>query len=183
MLRLPEFENIEYLKHGSPVQVRAYNILIHSKILYHLKPFDPILTGTIPIDLFIEGKSDLDIACCSADFDCVEEILRKHYASFQPFSINRTRMRNIDSLIISFPIDETFIVEVFCQDVPTKKQLSYRHMVVEYELMQKNGAGFKQAIMKLKHDGFKTEPAFARVLQLEGDPYVELLNKYDKEKN
>ncbi|MOA01231.1 hypothetical protein D3C78_1206230 [compost metagenome] len=37
------------------------------------------------------------------------------------------------------------------------------------------GMKFKEQIIKLKSEGVKTEPAFAHILQLEGDPYIILL--------
>ncbi|MGV2488720.1 UNVERIFIED_CONTAM: DUF4269 domain-containing protein, partial [Bacillus mycoides] len=59
------FDNIEYLQHGNNRQRQAYSILTNNQILSKLKQFDPILVGTIPINIDIEN-SDLDIICCFA---------------------------------------------------------------------------------------------------------------------
>ena len=43
-------------------------------------------------------------------------------------------------------------------------------------LLQRHGAAFRQKIFQLKQSGFKTEPAFAQALNLDGDPYLALLD-------
>lgn len=60
------FDNIEYLQRGNNRQQQAYSTLMSNFILEKLKYFDPILVGTIPINIDIEG-SDLDIICCFSD--------------------------------------------------------------------------------------------------------------------
>jgi hypothetical protein len=55
-----DFSTIEYLKTGNPRQIRAYEVLIQNKIFFNLAEFDPVLAGTIPINIDIEN-SDLDI--------------------------------------------------------------------------------------------------------------------------
>jgi hypothetical protein len=172
---LPDFKNIEYLKSGSPIQRIGYSILIESKILYHLKSFGPVLTGTLPLDLFIEGKSDLDIICQSADLLTVEKILLNRYGKQPRFSIDHKEIRQIHSLICRF-VFKDFPFEIFCQPLPVAQQHGYRHMVVEYKLLLQHGENFRNEILRLKKQNIKTEPAFARLLGLEGDPYDALLN-------
>lgn len=60
------FDNIEYLQNGNDRQRQAYSTLSDNQILPKLKRYDPILVGTIPINIDIEN-SDLDIICCFAD--------------------------------------------------------------------------------------------------------------------
>lgn len=47
-------------------------------------------------------------------------------------------------------------------------------MVIEYFLI-KNVNGLKEKVIKLKKQGYKTEPAFAYLLKLSGDPYESLI--------
>ena len=42
--------------------------------------------------------------------------------------------------------------------------------------MQKMGPAFKEQIRGLKRNGLKTEPAFAKLLGLNGDPYRAVLD-------
>jgi hypothetical protein len=68
-----------------------------------------------------------------------------------------------------------FEIELFGQQVPTTKQMAYRHLIVEHNLLLQHGEIFRQLIIELKKQGCKTEPAFAIALGLKGDPYMELL--------
>jgi hypothetical protein len=56
------FTTIEYLKTGNQKQILAYEILTRNNVLLNIAEFEPILVGTIPINIDIEN-SDLDIIC------------------------------------------------------------------------------------------------------------------------
>src|SRR5687768_16681680 len=102
MLTLPDFFDISYLQRGSSIQQNAFHILTHSKILYHLQFHRPVLTGTMPLDIFIEGKSDLDIICEAADFKSVEKILLIHYNDQPGFVLLHEKIQSVDTLICRF---------------------------------------------------------------------------------
>jgi hypothetical protein len=48
-------------------------------------------------------------------------------------------------------------------------------MLIEHSLLTEKGEHFRQEIIKLKRQGLKTEPAFAKLLGLDGDPYKAIL--------
>lgn len=48
-------------------------------------------------------------------------------------------------------------------------------MIIEAEILAQLDNDFRQQIITMKTNGWKTEPAFAQVLGLEGDPYEALL--------
>jgi len=48
-------------------------------------------------------------------------------------------------------------------------------MIIENRILKEKGSKFKQRLKELKADGIKTEPAFAKLLGLHGNPYTELL--------
>lgn len=48
-------------------------------------------------------------------------------------------------------------------------------MVIEHEILKSRDEEFRLEIIKLKQNGYKTEPAFAHLLGLKGDPYIALL--------
>jgi len=48
-------------------------------------------------------------------------------------------------------------------------------MLIEHKLLSTKGEKFRQDIIDLKNQGYKTEPAFAKLLGLGGDAYEELL--------
>lgn len=167
------FDNIDYLKEGNSRQQQAYNVLMHHDILQKLKPFDPILVGTIPINIDIE-TSDLDIICYFTDKQEFQRSITDQFNDEQRFAIREQPSLDVLAIVANFFLDD-FEIEIFGQNIPTKQQVAYRHLVVEHDLHRKYGEKFRQQIIELKKQGQKTEPAFGLALGLTGDPYAELL--------
>jgi hypothetical protein len=168
-----DFKNIEYLKNGKQKQIQAFDILTQNKILFNLAEFNPILVGTIPINIDIEN-SDLDIICYWKNKKDFTEKLHSLFGKENKFTIRESIIDNEESIIANFKIDG-FEIEVFGQNIPTKNQNGYKHMLIEYKILQFKGEFFRLEIIKLKQNGYKTEPAFAFLLGLKGNPYKELL--------
>jgi len=168
-----DFSNIEYLRNGNERQRRAFAVLTKHQILQSLREFDPILVGTIPINIDIVG-SDLDIICHYRDESAFTSTVKMLFNAFAGFHITETRKQGQSAIIVRFHVDE-FEVEIFGQNVPTKLQLAYRHMIIEHKLLSTRDASFRQDIIDLKQQGHKTEPAFAIALGLKGNPYEALL--------
>jgi hypothetical protein len=167
------FDNIEYLQHGNNRQRQAYATLTNIQILSKLKRFDPILVGTIPINIDIEN-SDLDIICCFADKQDFQKSITDNFNNQRNFTIREQSNLNPLAIVANFLLDG-FEIEIFGQNIPTKQQFAYRHLTVENNLLNKYGEKFRQQIIGLKQQGHKTEPAFALALGLTGDHYTELL--------
>ena len=168
-----QFDDIEYLKHGNPRQQRAYTTLSDNKILLILARFDPILVGTIPINIDV-ANSDLDIICCFSDDADFRRTISENFGSEKGFRMRERPDANETSVVANFVCGD-FEIEIFGQNVPTKRQLAYRHMVIEHALLNARGQEFRKRIVELKRRGLKTEPAFALALGLSGDPYLALL--------
>ena len=173
-----DFKNIDYLKYGSNIQQLAYRELSELKIMSILKEFQPVLTGTIPLDIAIPS-SDLDISCMVVNHDEFKQMLYNNYAQQSDFSSNTTSKFGIMSSICSFKA-QNFEIEIFGQSLRVEEQDAYRHMLIEHKILQKNNENFRKEIIKLKHKGLKTEPAFAKLLHLKGNPYQTIL-EYEKE--
>lgn len=168
-----DFTTPEYLKTGHTKQIRAYEVLTQNKILSQLAEFDPILVGTIPINIAIEN-SDLDIICYWKDKTHFIEKLITVFGNEPEFTIRETMINNHESIIANFK-KAAFEIEIFGQNIPVQNQNGYRHMIVEYKILQLKGEKFRLEIIKLKQEGYKTEPAFGLLLGLKDDPYLELL--------
>jgi hypothetical protein len=168
-----DFTKIEYLKSGNETQISAFEVLTKNKILEHLSDFDPILVGTIPININIEN-SDLDIICYWKNKAEFITKLNSAFGNEYEYIIREAHIDNQESVIANFKI-EGFEIEIFGQNIPTKSQNGYKHMLIEYEILQTKGESFRLEIIKLKQNGYKTEPAFAHLLDLKGNPYQELL--------
>ncbi|MCG8578242.1 MAG: DUF4269 domain-containing protein [Flavobacteriales bacterium] len=164
-----DFKDINYLQKGNPKQQKAYEVLTRLEIFSLLAAFNPILVGTIPITIDIDS-SDLDIICFFSSQTEFHDVIKMHFAHHHKFSIKSKGSR----VVANFHVDG-FEIEIFGQNVPTHQQLAYRHMLIEHELLLKYGEAFRQQILELKRKGHKTEPAFAKALNLTGDPYIELL--------
>jgi len=168
------FLNLDYLKNGSEIQKRIHFVLEEYQIFDKLKEYNPILTGTFPININIE-KSDLDIILEADDLVKAQEFIINEFQNEKDFEIHFSKINDVDSLVCNFTIEE-FPVELFAQNVPTKLQNAYRHMIIEYDILEQKGEEFRKHIINLKEKGWKTEPAFAELLGLKGNPYLELLN-------
>jgi len=168
-----DFTTIEYLKHGNKKQIKAYFDLKKHNVLQLLSSYNPILTGTIPIGIDIPS-SDLDIICECKNHDAFLLFLKQQFSKYQDFKVYQTIQNTIPSIIATFKT-EHFLYEIFGQAIPSKKQNAYRHMLIENEILKQNGLQFKKDIVSLKLKGFKTEPAFAKLLGLKGNPYLALL--------
>ena len=156
---MTDFSNIEYLKSGNQKQQEAFEILTQNKILSKLAEFDPILVGTIPINIDIEN-SDLDIICYWKNKIDFTEKLNSVFGKENEFTIREAIINDKESIIANFKIND-FEIEVFGQNTPTKNQNGYKHMIIEHEILQSKGENFRLEIIKLKQNGYKTEPAFA----------------------
>ena len=167
------FTTIEYLKAGNPRQVAAYQTLTHNWIMEGLQQYDPILAGTIPINIDIEN-SDLDVICCFKELGEFARTIKDLFDQMEGFTIKTCEHQNTLSVKANFRVDD-FEIEIFGQDIPTRLQNAYRHMVIEHRLLCERGEPFRQDIIKLKQQGYKTEPAFASLLGIDGDPYTGLL--------
>jgi len=168
-----DFTNINYLKHGNIKQQNAYKVLKNLDIFNVLKKFDPILVGTIPINIDIEN-SDLDIACEVQDFEEFQKLVEDRYSMHHKFHINNNSTDNEVILTVNFYVEDIEI-EIYAQSLNSCKQNGYRHMVVEDRILRLGGERTREEIVILKKSGLKTEPAFARYLGIDGNPYDELL--------
>ena len=168
-----DFTNIEYLKKGSKRQQQAFEELTKLSIFQDLQRYHPILTGTIPIGIDLP-ESDLDIICECSDHNEFAEVIKSLYSNKNNFEIRTSIWNELTSTIAKFRSGE-FEIEIFGQDKPTQLQSAYRHMIVEHQILNSKDDEFRTKIIRLKQKGLKTEPAFAKVLGLNGDPYQELL--------
>ncbi len=168
-----DFTNIEYLKKGNKRQQEAYVELTQLSIFEKLRDYTPILTGTIPIGIDLP-ESDLDIICECSDHNHFTATLTSLYSDKDNFKIRTSIWDNQKSTIATFRSGE-FQIEIFAQDCQTKHQNAYKHMLVEHKILNSKDDKFKAEIIRLKKAGLKTEPAFAKLLGLVGNPYEELL--------
>lgn len=171
---MTDFLNINYLKSGTARQQKAFEVLNENLILQKLWGFTPVLVGTIPINI-ANDSSDLDLACYWKDKNHFIEIVKKNFSEENHFQIYEKEISGKEAIVANFFTDD-FEIEIFGQNIPVEEQFGFRHMIIEAKILEENGEDFRQKIIELKKSGIKTEPAFAQLLNLKGDPYEALLN-------
>ncbi len=164
-----DFTSIEYLKNGNPKQQRCCTLLQELGIFEKLKTYTPLLTGTIPIEIDTD-TSDLDIICEAHDYQVFDREVEQYFGNQAKFVVTKPKT----STCIGFWY-KGMEIEIYANPTPVILQNAYRHMLVEYRLLRLFGEEFKRKIIELKKGGLKTEPAFAKLLSVNGNPYDGLL--------
>tara|TARA_Y100001935_G_C17203600_1_gene456334 strand:+ start:69 stop:593 length:525 start_codon:yes stop_codon:yes gene_type:complete len=165
--------SINYLKDGNPIQQQAFKAITDLSLCETLNEFTPLLAGTIPININIEN-SDLDVVCYWKDKSAFIQTLDS-FSHLADYHLIKKISRGRETVICRFSF-KGFLFEIFGQNRPSHEQEAFRHMIIEYQILENEGESFRKKIIELKESGFKTELAFAKLLGLEGDPYEALLN-------
>lgn len=160
--------DISYLREGNEKQKLCFEVLTELNIMNILKPFDPIIAGTIPINIDIDN-SDIDIICHSIRPYMISTIVDKHFISAKNFE----QKTEGDIYFATFS-HKSITIEIYSTSIPSIQQKAFRHMMIEYRLLQIFGDHFREKIVQLKESGYKTEPAFGILLNLP-NPYEDLL--------
>lgn len=168
-----QWQNLSYLLAGNPAQREVYHLLNKYKLMQLLELYQPTLVGTLPIGIHVEN-SDLDIICEVRDFVRFEALAEVNFQRYPGYERARRQVAGIWRVKVNFQLED-WPVEIFGQQRAVVEQNGYRHMVLEDRLLRLYGEEFRQQIIALKREGLKTEPAFAKLMQLEGDPYNRLL--------
>lgn len=169
------WENISYLKYGNKVQKQAHTCLLALRIFDQLSDYNPVLVGTIPICINLKN-SDLDIICEIKDDIEFIKILNVLYSANLGFNLKKRKNYVVCSFFYG-----GFSIEIYAEQKLVKQQNAYLHMITEYRILNLAVSRFKLAIIQLKQNGFKTEPAFGYLLGIE-NAYTELL-EFSKKTN
>jgi hypothetical protein len=148
------------------------------RILHVLRHYDPHVAGTLPLGIDVPG-SDIDILCHAPDADAFTRLVWSTFGERAAFSIRQWTGEE-RPVIASFEA-HGWTFELFGHPSPVPLQRGWRHFEVERRLLALGGAPFRRAVMERRRQGAKTEPAFADSLQLEGDPYVALLEIHSRD--
>ncbi|WP_167856421.1 DUF4269 domain-containing protein [Hymenobacter metallicola] len=172
---MPDWRDLTYLQTGTTRQQQAFRAIARLGIVSTLQNYTPILAGTIPLAIDLPG-SDLDIICevPPAALPEYRQLLQRHYGHFPDFALTETTLQEFPTIVCSFRA-EGFIWEVFGQPQASVLQNAVRHLIVEHAVLEAGGQAWRTAVRQLKQAGLKTEPAFAQLLRLPGDPYAALL--------
>lgn len=152
---------------------RVLNALTKSKIMKEFKPFQPLLAGAFPLGINT-STSSLDILLTHQDLKELESLVTVLYGSAAHFKTHISNEEGLETLIAKFDF-EAVAFKIFAQTKETTEQTAYLHFQIEERLLKIGGEPLQQKVFELKNEGYETEPAFAKILGLSGDPCHELL--------
>ena len=141
-------------------------------LLDRLAAFDPVLIGTPPLDIDT-SSSDIDCACFATDPGVFVETVTSAYGQLPGFRLKTLAHLPAQALTVCFDY-AGWGIELFAQALPVSEQWGVRHFLVEERLLAL-APELRGAVRELKHAGLRTEPAFAQLLGLGGDPYQAVL--------
>lgn len=143
-----------------------------SGVLETLAAFHPHIAGTPPLAIDVEG-SDIDVLCDYADACVFTRVVVDAYATAEDFHMSQWRSGSQAIVARFHAADWPF--EIFAQTTPVQRQTGWRHFLVEKRLLDLGVPELRTAVVAAKRSGRKTEPAFADLLKLAGNPYEALL--------
>jgi hypothetical protein len=145
--------------------------LERAEVLPKLAAFDPHVAGTPPLGLDLP-TSDIDVICFAPDAEAFARAVWNAFGTRPEFRIWQV---GLDGPVVASFAHAGWIIEIFAQASPISEQYGWRHFLVEQKLLALGGDPFRIAVMAQRNSGMKTEPAFASVIGLDGDPYEALL--------
>lgn len=152
---------------------KIWQSLQRSQVLSVFKNEKPLIAGTFPLGVFNQN-SDLDILLSVDNIEKFVEKTAQHFSRADQFKVSRFVRDEQQTVIINFSIDQVEF-ELFAQSIESVKQIAYQHFLIEEKLLKYGGRVFSEKIKALRSSGLKTEAAFAKALNLSGDPYEALL--------
>ena len=153
---------------------RSYDeALAECGVLEVLAPFDPRVAGTPPLGIDLPG-SDIDVLCFAPDARAFTDTVWPAFSGAPAF-IAKQWVDPPRPVVVSFEA-ASWQIQLYGEAIPVERQRGWRHFVVERRLLALGEHDFRAAVLALRQRGMKTEPAFAAVLGLTGDPYVALLD-------
>lgn len=170
MLRI-DLWDLSYLDSGSEVARAASVALRELQFGPLIEQIDPdaewTLAGSLPLELFIDGQSDLDLIVSAHDLKSfagqLVQALESKAVIHQPVLWNVSLVMGVKTYVISFSAFG-FAFEIFVQSVPIALQNAVRHLLIEARLLELGGLEFHERVLYLRKQGLKTEPAFFEAL-------------------
>lgn len=153
-------------------------VLEELDLLQRLDAYEPVVIGTPPLGIDVAG-SDIDVACYATDLTVFAVALAREFGAMAGYLLYQRPFRTGPAMICRFT-HSAWSVEIFGQSVPVADQHGVRHFHIERRLLDLLGPEFRAEITALKAGGMATEPAFAQLLGLRGDPYQALLMLEDR---
>jgi hypothetical protein len=161
------------LARGTPTQRRAALALERTQVLAVLRGYEATLVGTFPLAVDIP-TSDLDILCDTRESG-LDARVREAFGHEHGFSVTTkgdVRIYRFSAHGLPF--------EIYAAPQAVLEQPAYLHLQAELRLLELAPRA-RELVRAEKLRGLATEPAFARVFAIDGDPYERLARASDAE--
>ncbi|TPK59126.1 DUF4269 domain-containing protein [Mesorhizobium sp. B2-4-19] len=146
------------------------------RVAEHLKDFDWRIVGTPPLGI-ATANSDIDIICHASDYERFAKVVWGSFGYCLNFSLRQWTSGG-RCVVCDFFFDG-WEFQVFGDCRAIVDQSAWRHFVVEQRLLNLGGETLRQRVFAERLEGLKTEPAFAKVLGLDGDPFSEMQKLFE----
>ena len=178
-MSLCDWRSIHYLSQGSERQQALHRLLVEERLLERVAPLDVACVSSICLELDLP-ESDVDIICEDTPDGSFAELARKEFEEHDDFLLRQFRRSEEQITVASFRL-RGFAIEFFATAKPIELQNAWKHLTAFSRLLRFGGEVLRERVVELKLKGLKTEPAFAEVLCIGGDPYEELFRLADVE--
>lgn len=146
------------------------------KILENYKDFHALVAGTYPLGI-ATTQSDIDIILSFAlpeELEKLEARIIADFSQMKDFKLKKELIKDQFTLVSSF-YHQDHKFELFAQNRSSVQQDAYQHYLCEEKILKYAPTQFRNQVIALKQEGLKTEPAFAKLLNLTHDPYEAML--------
>lgn len=133
------------------------------------------IVGTFPLGIDVPG-SDIDIVCEVGSYDAFSLNLWDAFRDNDAFAI-RQWISKPHCVVCDF-VFAGWPFQIFGEQRNVEQQTAWRHFRVEQRLLELGGEQLRLSVMQERNGGLKTEPAFAKILGLAGDPYQAMLGLF-----
>lgn len=133
------------------------------RLLEMFKDNEPFIAGTPPLAIDLPN-SDLDFLVTFADPNEFKLMCQQGFALLPEFEITVGEINDMQYSLCRFTY-RGIPVEIFCASLSTFRQSGFLHFNAEEKLLKYGPPSWQQEVLNLKEMGYKTEPAFARLLQ------------------
>ncbi len=99
-----DWRDISYLARGNARQQKAYRALQSLDLFNILRAYAPVLAGTVPLGIDIEG-SDLDIICEAHELAAFERAVSDAFAAREGFRIEWLAVKGMPTVLARFAFD------------------------------------------------------------------------------
>lgn len=152
---------------------KFFNAVKKMKILDDFRENSPIISGSCSLGIDI-NTSGVDILMCAKDLNAFKNTLTKKFGSELDFKIKNHVINGELSVVANFSFED-ILFEVFAQHQHPVLQTANRHFLIQERLLKLGQEPLRKKIIALKQIGLDAESAFAKVLNLKGNSFDELL--------